>query len=238
MKKRITLGIIAVFLLSACANQESAKESDVSDVQTTESTKQTSVQRDEGQYLTVVDAYQSSLAVEEPVSEFINGHAIAPVVANEASISYALYDLSGDGKNELLIGLHPRSSIDGIKLIDLYIINEQNTLVKLTASDVGLTDIGDNKVLIPTKDGLFWHLASSADLSEGVALYRLTADGSQLELMEEVLYDGSVYKSSLGQTYTLDGLQSYIDQSIPYDLTSLDWIDILPFSTQTTSSVD
>ncbi|MBM7643688.1 DUF6287 domain-containing protein [Streptococcus loxodontisalivarius] len=236
MKKKLMTVLsltLSASLLVACGQSKKSEEKSSQTSQTTETTTTTEkVKTDETQYETVLETYRSAIA-NKATSESVN----SLIASYGSGMVSATYDFDKNGVNELVIA---SNSYGAISIFDIYTINSENKLVRLTNAENKLNMIGERMTLTPREDGTFFYHGSGGANTGGNAIYTFAKDGASLEKTAEVSYDFSVSEGytdeKTGQVYSKDEYQAKFEASPALDLKTWTWTSLTQPSSSTTSA--
>lgn len=199
----LILLVLGLLGLSACTNQQktekttsttkvakSTKQSKVSGSTTSSSSKQPeaksesqTVVRDTSKYQAIIDKYQAALSGIQGISD-INSFVALKAEIVTGGVGYAYHDFDGNGVEELIFALMPGRYYREEVLLDLYTIDKNNTVVRLTSGELGM--LGERMTLWLLTDGtLAYHTSGGHNISIDY-LYHFNDQGDGLVKGEDI----------------------------------------------------
>lgn len=211
----ILLGL-SIILLIACQSEKTKTETSV---KKSENSSEEKIKIDESQYDNIIKKY-TDVIVNQTQDNSIN----SLTTIYKDSIVSTTHDLDNNGVNELVIAT---DSYGSIRIMDLYTINNDNQIVRLTNEENMLSMIGERTTLTPLEDGNFFYHGSGGAATGANAIYHFNKTGDGLEKISEVTYDFSVaegYKDTeTGQVYNEEDYKAKFEASNALDMKSWKW---------------
>lgn len=185
------------------------------------------------QYESVLADYREGLGSDEqPPYDEVNPEAWAVREQTREKLAYALYDLNGDGSEELLVGVEEDEPAldEGLsvwyRLYDLFtIVGGKPTRV---LGDEGMTSLGYRAYCVPCEDGVLATGGSGGATFHVREYWRMGEKANDLALICRVVMDGDSYTfDDDGTTETLSGVaaaERYAEVVGSYTpITRFDW---------------
>ncbi len=225
MKKRLVLLLMTVaMIISGCQNKE--KETEMADPSTTEHPYKEQM---ELVYQALSEEWSVDKCFENEISSLITNHYDGNALKN---VGYALEDLDGDGKEELLISAVSKDSSDGM-LYDVYSAPDGKVVHVLSGHD------RNRYYLQWLEEGAYMIANEASNSAFNSAWYYYSLTAGQLELMQGVVYNAEADENNpwfltydedwdvSNDTHDVDGMAESIIEAYMRNYTTLEYI---PFS--------
>ena len=234
MKKRfVFLLMTSVMIISGCQNKEKKSEIDGSSTaeQSVEENSKEDVYKEQIQliYQALLQEWSVDKCLENQISSLISNHYEGNALEN---VGYALKDLDGDGKEELLISAVSRDSSGGM-LYDVYSAPNGKVVHVLSGHE------RNRYYLQSMEEGAYMIANEASNSAFNSACYYYCLASGQLELIEGIVYDAEADENNpwfitydedwdvSNDTHDVEGIAESIIEAYAKNYTTLEYS---PFS--------